>query len=69
MTAAEGNATDVQVVEIADGIWHARAKHVGWVLVSEGDEVTLYVFVAKNGAPVGNLQRLTFADGKELTTR
>ena len=32
---------DVQVVEIADGIWHARAKHVGWVLVSEGDEVTL----------------------------
>ena len=32
---------DVQVVEIATGVWHARARHVGWVLVSEGDEVTL----------------------------
>lgn len=32
---------DVQVVEIAAGVWHARARHVGWVLVSEGDEVTL----------------------------
>ena len=32
---------DVQVVEIAAGIWHARARHVGWVLLSEGNEVTL----------------------------
>jgi len=39
--AGEGNAMDVQVVEIAAGVWHARAKHVGWVLVSEGDQVTL----------------------------
>jgi uncharacterized protein DUF6152 len=43
----------------------------GWTRRSlkEGDEVTLYVFIAKNGAPVGNLQKLVFADGKELTTR
>jgi hypothetical protein len=33
-----------------------------------GDRVTAYVFVAKNGAPVGNLQKLVFADGHELTT-
>jgi hypothetical protein len=32
-----------------------------------GDEVTLYVFVATNGAPVGNLQRLVLANGKELS--
>jgi hypothetical protein len=32
-----------------------------------GDEVTLFVFVAKNGAPVGNLQRLVLANGKELS--
>jgi len=31
-----------------------------------GDEITAYVFAAKNGAPVGNLQRLVFADGHEL---
>jgi hypothetical protein len=43
----------------------------GWTRRSlkEGDQVTVYVFVAKNGAPVGNLQRIVFADGKELTTR
>ena len=42
----------------------------GWTRRSmkAGDQVTAYVFVAKNGAPVGNLQKLVFADGKELTT-
>jgi glyoxylase-like metal-dependent hydrolase (beta-lactamase superfamily II) len=33
--------TDVQVDEVASGVWHARAKHVGWVLLIEGDGVTL----------------------------
>jgi glyoxylase-like metal-dependent hydrolase (beta-lactamase superfamily II) len=33
--------TDVQVDEVASGVWHARAKHVGWVLLTEGDRVTL----------------------------
>jgi hypothetical protein len=43
----------------------------GWTRRSlkEGDQVTVYMFVAKNGAPVGNLQRLVLADGKELTAR
>ncbi|MEO8260313.1 MAG: DUF6152 family protein [Acidobacteriota bacterium] len=42
----------------------------GWTRKSmkPGDQVTAYVFVAKNGAPVGNLQKLVFPDGKELTT-
>jgi glyoxylase-like metal-dependent hydrolase (beta-lactamase superfamily II) len=32
---------DVQVDEVASGVWHARAKHVGWALLTEGDGVTL----------------------------
>jgi len=32
---------DVNVVEVASGVWHARGKHVGWVLVTDGDSVTL----------------------------
>jgi hypothetical protein len=40
----------------------------GWSRRSlkEGDEVTVYVFAAKNGAKVGNLQKIVLADGKEL---
>ena len=43
----------------------------GWTRRSlkEGDQVTVYAFVASNGAPVGNLQRLVFLDGKELSAR
>ncbi|HLG57784.1 MAG TPA: DUF6152 family protein [Vicinamibacterales bacterium] len=42
----------------------------GWTRRSlkEGDEVTVYIFAAKNGAPVGNLQKIVLAGGKELTT-
>ncbi len=32
---------DVDVREVAPGVWHARAKHVSWVLVVDGVEVTL----------------------------
>jgi hypothetical protein len=40
----------------------------GWTRKSlkPGDEVTAYVYAAKNGAPVGNLQRIVKADGTEL---
>lgn len=31
----------VDVVEVAPGVFHARAKHVSWVLVTDGAEVTL----------------------------
>jgi hypothetical protein len=41
----------------------------GWTRRSlkEGDQVTVYIFAAKNGATVGNLQNIVPADGKELT--
>jgi hypothetical protein len=41
----------------------------GWTRRSlkEGDIVTVYIFAAKNGATVGNLQKIVLADGKELT--
>ena len=40
----------------------------GWTRRSlkEGDQVTVYIFAAKNGATVGNLQKIVMADGKEL---
>jgi hypothetical protein len=43
----------------------------GWTRRSlkPGDEVTIHIFAAKNGATVGNLQKVVLADGKELTTR
>jgi glyoxylase-like metal-dependent hydrolase (beta-lactamase superfamily II) len=31
----------VEVVEVADGVHHAGAKHVSWVLVTDGADVTL----------------------------
>ena len=42
----------------------------GWSVkaINAGDQVTVYIFAAKNGAPVGNLQKIVMADGKELTT-
>jgi len=41
----------------------------GWTRKSlvPGDQVTAYVHAAKNGAPVGNLQKVVFADGRELS--
>jgi len=41
----------------------------GWTVKSlnTGDQVTAYVYAAKNGAPVGNLQKVVLANGKELT--
>jgi hypothetical protein len=43
----------------------------GWTRRSlkEGDIVTVYIFAAKNGATVGNIQKIVMADGKELTTQ
>jgi glyoxylase-like metal-dependent hydrolase (beta-lactamase superfamily II) len=32
---------DVEVREVSSGVWHARAAHVSWTMVTEGDEVTL----------------------------
>ncbi len=43
----------------------------GWTRKSlnAGDQVTVYINAAKNGATVGILQKIVFADGKELTAR
>lgn len=41
----------------------------GWTRKSlpMGEQATFYVFVAKNGAPVGNLQKVVLANGTELS--
>jgi hypothetical protein len=43
----------------------------GWVRKSlkPGDQVTVYCFVAKNGATTAILQKIVLPDGKELVTR
>ena len=40
----------------------------GWTKrsLNPGDHVTVYVFPAKNGAPVGNVQKIVLPDGKEM---
>jgi hypothetical protein len=40
----------------------------GWTRKSlnPGDQVTVCVFAAKNGAPVGNLEKVVLSDGKVL---
>lgn len=40
----------------------------GWTRKSlnPGEQVTVCVFAAKNGAPVGNLEKVVWADGKVL---
>ncbi len=32
---------DVEITEVAPGVHHARSKHVAWVVVTEGESVTL----------------------------
>src|SRR5580765_5565116 len=41
----------------------------GWTRKSLtiGEQATFYVFAAKNGAPVGNLQKVVLANGTELS--
>jgi hypothetical protein len=43
----------------------------GWARKSlkSGDQVTVYAFVAKNGATTSILQKIVLPDGKELTAR
>ena len=40
----------------------------GWTRrsLAPGDEVTVFIFAAKNGATVGNIQKVIKADGEEL---
>lgn len=49
----------------------AVMSEIGWTKrsLNPGDQVTAYVFAAKNGAPIGNLQKIVLPDGKELGTK
>jgi hypothetical protein len=40
----------------------------GWTRrsLAPGEEVTVFIFAAKNGATVGNVQKIIKADGKQL---
>jgi len=40
----------------------------GWTRrsLAPGDMVTVFIFAAKNGATVGNIQKIILADGKQL---
>ena len=55
---------DVEVTEVAPGVHHARAKHVSWVLVTDGDAVT----VVDTGYP-GDRERLPPVDRADLGRR
>ena len=50
---------DVSVVEVASGAWQARAQHVCWVLITDGDGVTL----VDTGFP-GDKERVIASLGK-----
>lgn len=50
---------DVEVCQVASGVWQARAKHVGWVLIVDGEEVTL----VDTGYP-GDRERVIASLGK-----
>ncbi len=45
-----------------------KLSRAGWTKdsVKAGDQVTITLVAAKTGAPVGILQRLVFADGRQL---
>jgi hypothetical protein len=48
-----------------------KLLRAGWTKdsVKPGDHVTITLYAAKSGAPVGFLLKLVFADGRELGTR
>lgn len=50
---------DVSVVEVESGVWQARAQHVCWVLIVDGDGVTL----VDTGYP-GDKERVIASLGK-----
>jgi hypothetical protein len=57
--------------------WNAETEppavmsEIGWTrkALAPGDQVTVYLNAAKNGATVGILQKIVLADGKELVAR
>lgn len=56
---------------VAESIGPGRAFRAGWTRDSlkPGDHVTITLNPAKNGQPVGFLQKVVLANGKELTIK
>ena len=56
---------------VAESIGPGRALRVGWTRDSlkPGDHVTITLNPAKNGRPVGFLQKVVLPNGKELTIK
>ena len=46
----------------------AAVRLLGWNknLLQPGDVITVYIYPAKSGSPVGRLNKIVFADGKTL---
>ena len=62
-----GNTTDPQVLYCEPpGVPHIYLWPIKTKFLQTPEAV--YIFAAKNGAPVGNLQRIVLGGGKELTT-
>jgi len=64
VTDADGNVVNM-VVETAAP---QALRLIGWAKTTlmPGDVITIRVYTARNGAPVGRLNKIIFADGTEL---
>ena len=64
VTDEDGNVVNM-VVETAAP---QALRLIGWTKTTlmPGDVITIRVYTARNGAPVGRLNKITFADGTEL---
>lgn len=51
---------DLHLDLVGDGVWHARATHVGWLLVTDGRDVTLVDtgYPGNRDAVIASLQRI-----------
>jgi hypothetical protein len=63
-TDAEGNVVHL-VIETAAP---QALRLIGWTKTTlmPGDVITIRAYLARNGGPVGRLNKITFADGTEL---
>src|SRR6202047_2307535 len=59
---SHGNAEPNPPAVMSESGWTRKA-------LAPGDQVTIYLNAAKNGATVGILQKIVLADGKELVAR
>jgi Family of unknown function (DUF6152) len=64
VTDAEGNVVHM----LAETAAPQALRLIGWAKTSlvPGDVITIRMYVARNGNPVGRLNKIIFADGTEL---